>query len=830
MPSRRPRPTRPAPWVRAARRLTRGLAARARRGAGHHHDEGFTLLEMIISIVIVTIVMAALTTVYVTTLSSMSSLRMDQAATRIATDAIDQARSVGATEAIAGRGSATVAAQFAAAPASVQPWLDAMDPAIDAQASSTAGADAALPTQPTTEVLDNVTFSVGYYVGLCYRLRALGASDDPCVAAAAKVSPGDYVTYARVVVAVTWSGQRCTGAACSHVSAVLLNGDPDPVFNLNTEPPPAPKLTGCAAQKSAAGDVFDATNPPGQPGAFFLEAAPTTTGEIALCTLTDGVPPFTFALGDSAGHPLPQGLTISATGIITGTITGDPATYAGITITVTDAFLRQSTSNAFDWTVVGPLVIGPVADHVSVVGTPIAPLTLTATGGFGAPYTWSAAGLPDGVTLDPTTGTLSGTPLTAGVSPVTVTVQDSDTTRARKASLDLTWTVYDPLVIAAADQANSLGDAVNLPIDITGGSGDYTLTATGLPSGLALAGDSSSGYRVTGTIATGGVYDVILTATDAVPAVPPAEADVVWVVADGGPLVANPGDQTSRAGDDVVLPIAGACGPNPPCTWSVSGSVPNGLAFNAGSGTFSGAATAPGTYTGITVTYTDSATDKDGNPTPQSASATFSWTVTPPASMSIGNQRTAVTKVATAATPTVNGGKPGAVYTFTAATALSGGAGVVAGGLPQGLTIDPATGTISGTPTSAGIYTVTLTATSPTDAPLTADFTWYVLGFQVPDQVCYTSSSSPKCSGNKSWSWTISDLSAFVTGASSAKSFSGQTISDSSATATLGGTANRTLTLTASSKSIWTVTVTVTDTGGNAPSASVTDDFTWQVK
>ncbi len=54
------------------------------------------------------------------------------------------------------------------------------------------------------------------------------------------------------------------------------------------------------------------------------------------------------------------------------------------------------------------------------VGTPISSFTMSATGGT-APYTWSATGLPPGVTIGSSTGTVSGTPTTAGTYNVTAT-------------------------------------------------------------------------------------------------------------------------------------------------------------------------------------------------------------------------------------------------------------------------------------------------------------------------------------------------------------------------------------------------------------------------
>ena len=60
----------------------------------------------------------------------------------------------------------------------------------------------------------------------------------------------------------------------------------------------------------------------------------------------------------------------------------------------------------------------------AIVGQPYS-FVLHATGGI-APYTWTATGLPDGLSLDPTTGALTGTPTDAGQATITVTVTDSE--------------------------------------------------------------------------------------------------------------------------------------------------------------------------------------------------------------------------------------------------------------------------------------------------------------------------------------------------------------------------------------------------------------------
>jgi hypothetical protein len=70
-----------------------------------------------------------------------------------------------------------------------------------------------------------------------------------------------------------------------------------------------------------------------------------------------------------------------------------------------------------------PLSATDPGDRTGQVGTAITAFDLQATGGTG-PYTWSAVGLPAGVTVSPS-GHVAGTPTVAGAFDVTATVTDS---------------------------------------------------------------------------------------------------------------------------------------------------------------------------------------------------------------------------------------------------------------------------------------------------------------------------------------------------------------------------------------------------------------------
>jgi Zn-dependent metalloprotease len=72
----------------------------------------------------------------------------------------------------------------------------------------------------------------------------------------------------------------------------------------------------------------------------------------------------------------------------------------------------------------GGVTVTNPGNKTGTVGTPIASFTLSASGGT-APYTWSATGLPAGLTIGSSTGTVSGTPTASGTFNVTATATAS---------------------------------------------------------------------------------------------------------------------------------------------------------------------------------------------------------------------------------------------------------------------------------------------------------------------------------------------------------------------------------------------------------------------
>jgi subtilase family serine protease len=113
-----------------------------------------------------------------------------------------------------------------------------------------------------------------------------------------------------------------------------------------------------------------------------------------------------------------------------------------------------------------------------------ASLTLSATGGT-APYTWSATGLPAGLSINASTGVISGTPTTPGTSSVTVTAHDS---ASLTASATFTWTVTGGTGCTAAQLLGNPGFE-------TGSAAPWTSTASVInPNGAGETSHSGTYY------------------------------------------------------------------------------------------------------------------------------------------------------------------------------------------------------------------------------------------------------------------------------------------------------------------------------------------------
>jgi hypothetical protein len=141
-----------------------------------------------------------------------------------------------------------------------------------------------------------------------------------------------------------------------------------------------------------------------------------------------------------AATGLPAGLSISSS---TGVISGTPTTAGTYSVTVTGKDSTGPTGSAtFTWTVgstgADTVTVTNPGSQAGTVGT-AASLQVHATdSAVGQTLTYSATGLPAGLSIASSTGLISGTPTTAGTSTVTVTATDATGASGTAA---FTWTI-----------------------------------------------------------------------------------------------------------------------------------------------------------------------------------------------------------------------------------------------------------------------------------------------------------------------------------------------------------------------------------------------------
>lgn len=435
----------------------------------------------------------------------------------------------------------------------------------------------------------------------------------------------------------------------------------------------------------AAGELDDGNN--------FIESCPAITvnpvtlpnGTVGTAygqtlSATGGTAPYTFAVTTGS---LPAGLSL-----VSGAITGTPGSPDSetFTITATDSLGCEGARSYTVSTSCPVITVNPASLPDATVGVAYNQ-TLSATGGTAA-YTFAvtSGALPAGFTL--TGDTISGTPTTAATANFTITATDSLGCTGSRA---LTITSACPAItVSPTSLPNGIvGTAYNQTITAGGGTAAYTFAVTSgtLPAGLSLA----SGGELTGTPTSTTSQTFTITATDAnsctgarsftiAPVCPTISLASIPVVLPGGTVgVAYSGSITASGGTSAYAFAV-----------KIGSALPPGLVISS-AGAISGTPTTNGTTNTIIV-----ATDAHGC----AGEATFT--------INVGCNTLTITP------NTIGNGVVGAAYTPVVFN-QTGGTGVITwtqtGTLPAGMTFNTGTHTLGGTPTEAGNWTITVTAT-----------------------------------------------------------------------------------------------------------------------
>ncbi|MEZ5360806.1 MAG: Ig domain-containing protein [Bryobacterales bacterium] len=391
-----------------------------------------------------------------------------------------------------------------------------------------------------------------------------------------------------------------------------------------------------------------------------------------------GTSPFSWSISSGA---LPPGLSIdSSSGLVSGTPTAS-GTY-NFTVQVIDSTSLSKTSNQ-SIEIYDALTVTTTSLPDTSLGGSYSQ-TLTSSGGA-APKTWSIAygGIPAGLSLNPSTGVISGVPSFAGLSSFTVQVDCCGSGSAQQA---LTILVNPAPSITTSSLAQGVvGASYSQTLAVTDGTARTRgrSRSGALPAGLEL--ESGDG-RDSGTLTTAGTASFTIGLSDAASA---TDSQALSIEVLQGPSITTSSFSAATVGQSISVLLEATNGTTP-YTWSIiSGALPAGLALNTSTGAITGSPT-----TAETASFTAQVSDANS----VTDTKALTWTVN------------AAPSITTSTLPETTVGAP-----YSSSLAATGGTGaltwsIASGALPAGVTLNPTTGALTGTPTAEGTASFTVKA------------------------------------------------------------------------------------------------------------------------
>ncbi len=415
----------------------------------------------------------------------------------------------------------------------------------------------------------------------------------------------------------------------------------------------------------------------------------------------------------------------SSTGVISGTATSSSGTYS-FNVTVTDGKGKQATASAtITVTSSGTsssLALSQPSTATGMVGEWFQAGYGVTGGNTVSTFALASGTLPAGLTLNQTTGVISGSPTSSGT--FTSYIKVTDTSGNSSSSTKFTFTINtasSSLAISTPTTgiSGTAGQYFQSEIAAVGGSGtySYSLTNGSLPSGLSL---SSTTGAISGTptltSSTNTYTGLTVRVSDGTSTRTTSSFTITIVGATSTLAIVTPVDGLNGlAGKAYQLGIAstgGSCGSK---SYSlIAGTLPVGVTLSSSTGAISGTLTSltNATYPGLVVKVTDSSTS------PSSTASTNPFTIT----VTFTNNLTIISPPAAALKASTN-------RSYQLGSTTSGGVGSTRiFSYSYKTTIpglgDSTSGVLSGTPTATGTYDVT---ESVTDSYSTATTSYSIL-------------------------------------------------------------------------------------------------------
>ncbi len=232
-----------------------------------------------------------------------------------------------------------------------------------------------------------------------------------------------------------------------------------------------------------------------------------------------------------------------------------------------------------------------------------------------------------------------------------------------------------PVITSATSASGSVGTAFSY--QITASNSPWRYGSTSLPAGITL--NTRTGL-ISGTPTAAGTYDITVEATNRRGT---GTATLTATISGSAPVINSAATASGTEGSAFSYQITAT---NSPTSFGATG-LPSGLSVNSSTGLISGTPSATGTSS-VTLSATNSSGMGSG-----------------PLSVTIVGSAPAITSSTTAS------GTANSSFTYQI-TATNSPTSFGATGLPAGLSVNSASGLISGTPTGAGTSSISLSASN----------------------------------------------------------------------------------------------------------------------